>query len=184
MKVLKRVTNVFLILFDSIIVIVLIAVISNFIQTKILQKKYANFFGYSMFQIKTGSMAGTIEINDAVLVKNTQNVNIDEIIVFLEDKSIITHRLIKEENNEYITKGDANTSEDNPIQKSQVIGKVVKILPRFGIWMKVLTDKSVIICIIMTLVFLGFTLSVKEEKISRRGRRRRKPTNEKKEKEE
>jgi len=111
-------------------------------------------------------------------------VNIDEIIVFLEDKSIITHRLIKEENNEYITKGDANTSEDNPIQKSQVIGKVVKILPRFGIWMKVLTDKSVIICIIMTLVFLGFTLSVKEEKISRRGRRRRKPTNEKKEKEE
>lgn len=184
MDKLKKLGNIFLIIIDIIAVIAIILVISTFIQIKILKKNYANFFGYSIFKITTGSMSGTIEINDAVVVKNTKDVEAGDIIAFSEGKNIITHRVIKKENENYKTRGDANTGVDRPVEKANVIGKVVKIIPQFGVWVQVFSDKGVVTCIIMTLIFLGFTISIKDEKILRRVKRRRKSTNEKKEKEE
>ena len=81
MDKLKKLGNIFLIIIDIIAVIAIILVISTFIQIKILKKNYANFFGYSIFKITTGSMSGTIEINDAVVVKNIKDVEAGDIIV-------------------------------------------------------------------------------------------------------
>ena len=38
------------------------------IQIKILHNPYPNIFGYTVFEVATGSMSGTIEIGDAVIV--------------------------------------------------------------------------------------------------------------------
>ena len=46
----------------------------TFVMTDILKKDYANVFGYTYFVVATGSMSGTIEVNDVVIVKLTDDV--------------------------------------------------------------------------------------------------------------
>ena len=180
----KKVLNALFLVLDIIIIVVLIGVFSNFLQISVFNKKYSDFFGYSLFVVKTGSMSGTIEIDDCIIVKITTDVKENDIISFVEDENVITHRLIQITDNNYITKGDANTGKDTPISKSSIIGKVVKIIPKFGIWIKVFSETQVIIPIIITVFLFGITLSIKDDKISRRReRRRRKRTNEQEEKE-
>ena len=51
---------------------VLLISIYNGIQTKIFGKNYSDFFGYTMFEVQTGSMADTINAGDWVLVEITK----------------------------------------------------------------------------------------------------------------
>ena len=48
---------------------------------------------------------------------------------------------------------------DNPIDKGLVVGKVVKILPKVGIWKKVLLTPKVIILIVLTLFIFSVLFS-------------------------
>ena len=52
----------------------------NFASVKIMHKSYTNFCGYSIFEVISGSMSPTIEVNDLILVKNTKNVKKNDII--------------------------------------------------------------------------------------------------------
>lgn len=158
-KIIKTVFNI-LILFMVCLVII---VSYNFFQINILKKQYTNFFGLTIFEITTGSMSGTIEVSDVILVKVTQDVKKDDIITFENKGEIITHRIIAEKGDELFTKGDANNGEDMPIQKNNVIGKVIKIFPKFGIWVKVLSDTKVIGSIIVTMILFGMAISSKKD---------------------
>lgn len=163
MKLLEKIVKI---VFDILIVFMfflVIVVFYNFFQINILKKQYSNFFGYTMFEVTTGSMSGTIEINDVILVKITQDVKKDDIITFKLKDEIITHRIIVENSDTLITKGDANNGKDKPIQKDYVIGKVIKVLPKFGIWVKVLSDTKVIGSIIITMVLFGLAVYNKNE---------------------
>ena len=181
-KIVKTIFNILII----VMVFIVIIVSYNFIQINVLKKQYANFLGYTIFEVSTGSMSGTIEINDVILVKITQNVKKDDIIKFFNKNEIITLRIIVDNNDKLVTKGDANTARDIAINRSDVIGKVIKILPRFGIWVKVLSDTKVIGSVIITMILFGFAVSTtKEEKqeekksFSRFMRSRREKRNEK-----
>ena len=63
-------------------------------QIKILNKGYANLFGYTFFQVATGSMSDTIEIGDVIIVRITKEIEENYIIVYKEEENYITHRLI------------------------------------------------------------------------------------------
>ena len=64
-------------------------------QIEIVKNDYANIFGYTFFEVATGSMSPTIEIGDVIITKITKEVSENDIIVYKDGKSIITHRLIK-----------------------------------------------------------------------------------------
>ena len=116
-------------------------------------------------------MSGTIEVNDIVIVKITKDVSENDIITFKQNDAIITHRIIGIDDEYINTKGDANNSEDSPIKKEQVIGKVVKIISKLGIWIKVLSESRVIISIIITILLFG--LAVSSESNNRNNRNKR-----------
>ena len=158
-NIIKTIFNILIIF----MVFLVIVVAHNFIQINILKKQYTNFFGFTIFEVTTGSMSGTIEINDVILVKITKDVKEKDIITFEANGEIITHRVLAEKDDELYTKGDANTGEDTPIKKDSVIGKVVKIFPKFGIWVKVLSDTKVIGSIIITILLFGIAISSKNE---------------------
>ena len=163
MKLLEKIVKTFFNILMIFIVLLLIIVSFNFFQINVLKKKYTNFFGYTIFEVTTGSMSGTIEINDVILVKVTKDVKEKDIITFEKDEEIITHRVLAEKEGELFTKGDANTGEDTPVKKEEVIGKVVKILPKFGIWVKVFSDMKVVGSIIITMILFGMAVSSKNE---------------------
>ncbi len=129
------------------------------VQTKILGNDYPNFFGYSIFEVQTGSMADTINPGDWIIVKLTDNVKIKDIITYKLNNEYITHRIIEQYNGTYVTKGDANNSKDEPIDQKQVVGKVIKILANYGIVRKVFFNPAVLIMFILTLLLFNLTFS-------------------------
>ena len=152
MKTMKNYINKILNFITTIIIILLsISVISSF-QTTFFGKKYNSFFGYSLFEIQTASMAGEMEIGDWILVKITDDVKLNDIITFEQDGSFITHRIIEQYKDTYITKGDSNNSKDTPITKEQIVGKMIKVMPKFGIVKKTFFNPKVLITLIITII--------------------------------
>ncbi|MDD5980081.1 MAG: signal peptidase I [bacterium] len=158
-KIVKIVTNI-LMFFVAIIVFF---ALYNFFVLNILNKPYVNFFGYTFFDVATGSMAEQINIDDVIIVKITKDVKEQDIITYKVGKDFITHRIVKMEQDVIVTKGDANNVSDNPIDKSVVVGKVVKVIPRLGIWKKTLTEPKVLISILVTLTLFSVAFSYKSK---------------------
>ena len=155
-------------------IIIMISVIYFFYQIKIQNKIYVNILGYTILEVKSGSMEDHILIGDLLLVKVLENKNKDElkindVITFRKEKHLITHRIIKLEENSLTTKGDANNTEDEPIVFDDIIGKVVKILPNVLIWKKVLAETKVLIPLIagFTLFAIATIIDTREDSLER-----------------
>ena len=150
-KVISFILNTLL----TIITIVIIIGAYYMYQVKIQKKDYANLFGYSLFEVATGSMSPTIEVGDVVITKLTKEVNANDIIVYMDGKNIITHRLIEKNGDKIITRGDANNSEDKPIEEKMIIGEVVKIIPQLGTWQQILSSPEILVLIIILILILS-----------------------------
>ena len=160
MKKTRKINMIGCILNILITVVVVITIIGLYYmaQVKILNKDYANIFGYTFFEVATGSMANTINIGDIVVVKVNEVFKENDIIVYKEENSFITHRVIKIDGQDLITRGDANNSEDKPIKSDQILGKVIYIIPKIGIWRRVLASPEILGMIIISIILLGVVL--------------------------
>ena len=97
-------------------------------------------FGFRLFTVATGSMKGVYNVNDVIAVKDFDNkkLKVGDDIAFvgnrggLENK-LVTHRIIKIEEDSngriFTTKGVKNSVEDPSITESQILGKVVGVVP-------------------------------------------------------
>ena len=143
-KITEKIVSIILDILIVIFGFILLIFIYKNIQTKIMGNDYTSLFGYSTFEVETGSMEGneedSISTGDWVVVKYTNNIQLGDIITFQKDGAFITHRVIEEYNGTYITKGDANNAKDDPVSREQIVGKVVKILPFFGIIRKTILN--------------------------------------------
>ena len=139
--------------------IVVFVSVYSFIYTQVLKNDYVNLFGYSFFTVKSGSMTGTIEVNDFIVVKVCNDVKENDVITFIDNNgSIVTHRYIKTVDNKIITQGDANNAQDDPITKDSVIGKVIYIFsPTFAV-----KCVAVILIIGIFLVLINFDQLIKK----------------------
>lgn len=163
--IIKKIINIALDVFIVILGVILLITVYNNIQVKILGRDYASFFGHSVFEVQTGSMGEIIEPGDWIVVKYEKNIKLNDIVTFEHKGEYITHRVIEAYNGTYVTKGDANTAKDAPISKEQIVGKVVKVVPNFGILRKTIFNPIVLIAIIITLFFLNqvFKKTTKED---------------------
>lgn len=137
------------------------------ITTGIMKMDYANIFGYTYFQVKTGSMSNVIDVGDIVIVKLGDEYKKGDIITYKSKGEFITHRLVDIKEDKIITKGDVNNVLDDPIVKKQVIGKVTTIIST-SLCLKIL-GIAIIVLIILTLlnfdtVFEKFIIGDKETK--------------------
>ncbi len=149
MNKLHKVASVFgYVIFSIIITFALYA----FISTELLKKDYVDVFGYTYFIVSTGSMRDELDVNDVVIVSLNDTYNEKDIITFREDNEYITHRIVCISGDTYTTKGDANNTNDNPIVKDQIVGKVVFHFSLFTL-IKIV---GVIIILFIIFSFLNF----------------------------
>ena len=158
-KIIRKIIGILLDILILGITILIIIGIYYLYQVKIQKNNYANIFGYTFFEVATGSMANTINIGYVVIVKITKKVNENDIIVYQDENNFITHRLIEKNGDELKTKGDANNSEDTPVEMVQVLGKVEKIIPKIGIWKKVFMSPQMLGLISAFVAFLGIIIN-------------------------
>ncbi len=153
--------------FDFLLIVISIIIIIGMyyiFQVGIQKKSYANMFGYTFFEVATGSMSPTIETGDLVVAKLTKDVSEDEIIVYKENKDFITHRLIKIEDDMLITKGDNNNCKDCPITPEQVMGKVVFTIPKVRNIKKVLLSPPILILAFSIIILLIISFFISKDK--------------------
>ena len=122
---------------------VFIVIILAYLAFIIVQRFSGNksVFGYRLFTIATGSMAGVYEINDVIAVKDcdTNTLKVGDDIAYQGNRGgleglLITHRIIRIEDKEdgsrmFVTKGVNAPGEDPAIEESQILGKVVGVVP-------------------------------------------------------
>ena len=135
----------------------------TFVMTDIMKKDYVNVFGYTYFVVSTGSMSGTIEVNDIIFVKITDDVEVDDVISYVnKDGDIITHRLIQKVGNKLIAQGDVNNVADDPIEKDALIGEVKLIVsPSF-----LLKSIAIFLILFIALSLINFDKIMKKYVVS------------------
>ena len=88
---------------------------------------------YSLKMVLSGSMSPAIKTGSIVAVKPVSSYSVGDVITFKKgqgEENILTHRIIGQTEQSFITQGDANNVADaNPVKKEQILGKVVLAVP-------------------------------------------------------
>lgn len=156
-KILKIISTILTVILFLILAITIYAKI-NMISSG---NNYFKIFGYSIFKVTTGSMEPTIKKNDLIIVKETKGFKVNDIVTYISGKDFITHRIVTVSGSVIVTKGDANNAADDKIKEEDIIGTVVSILPKMGIWQEIFSTPKIIIILFITLLLFDFAFSYK-----------------------
>ena len=123
--------------------------------------KLFKLIGFRTYTVLSGSMEPKFYPGDLVVTqhKDKANIKINDIVTFKnEEGAIITHRIISQTNEGYITKGDNNNVEDaGNLKEDSIIGKVKFSIPKVGYIISYLSNpKMVAIEMVLLAVFIFF----------------------------
>ncbi len=139
-----------------IIVMTILILVYNFYQLKVVKRDYVPFFDYAIFEVVSNSMSPEINKDDVVIVKISSKINKGDVITYKMQDAFVTHRVLEINKNHYLTKGDANNTNDAPVNNENVVGKVVRTIPSLGTWRKVVVDPVFLISVIGFLALMNY----------------------------
>lgn len=114
---------------NQIIFILIILISVTIISIKFCLKD-SQPFGVTILRVSSNSMVPKFKKGDFIVIKKKEKYNVGDIITFevIEENSkyYITHRIVEKNENEFITKGDANNKNDNyKVYENAIKGKVI-----------------------------------------------------------
>jgi signal peptidase len=89
-------------------------------------------FGCGASIVLSGSMEPALSVNDLVFIRQTQDIEPGDIIVYQSGGELVIHRVISRSGNQVITRGDANNVADDPVDVVSVKGKMIGRIPALG----------------------------------------------------
>ena len=111
-------------------------------------------FGIGAAVVLSGSMEPTLRVNDVIFFRETETFEEGDIVVFQDRGKHVVHRVIALQEDQMVTKGDANNAADEPVLLENVRGTVVFSIPAVGGVIRVLKTPVGTICLLALLVFL------------------------------
>ena len=170
----KVIGNILFIIF----MIVMIILILTTIQTRIMGRE-PSLLGHRLYVVDSGSMSPTLKIGTLITVKEIGPKEIidGDIITYRgSGDSVVTHRVmeVKDGGATFITKGDANETEDPmPLDSGKLIGKVVFSIPYIGLLLKLLQTKAgligIVILILVGIIIQTFVTKKGKDKVDNKG---------------
>ena len=159
-KKLKIVKLVAWCLLGVILAFILIAVATLLVKKYIKKDPVPMFMGVSTMVVITGSMSGTIEKGDLIIVTKAKEYKLTDIVTYIEKDSnvVVTHRLVNygEEEGTFIAKGDANNTTDiYPVSVDQIVGKVTGHIPKLGLVFDWIVQEGGVIYIVSLILIIG-----------------------------
>ncbi|MBR1455739.1 MAG: class B sortase [Oscillospiraceae bacterium] len=111
--------------------------------------------GYDVYNVVSGSMAPAIPEGSVVYVQEADPVEIEpgDVIAFWDGATVVTHRVAENHvvMGEFVTKGDANDTEDiSPVPYNALIGHVKRHFPVVGQFLSLLASgvgKAYLLCL-------------------------------------
>lgn len=89
-------------------------------------------FGVGAAVVLSGSMEPELSVGDLLIISERESYEINDVVVYQDSGMAITHRIVFIADNEIITRGDANNTDDSPISREQIKGEVVLAIPFVG----------------------------------------------------
>ena len=158
-KMFKKVNNI--IEYTIIFLVIFVNAILIF-QSVHNPSKTPSIFGKKAFVIISGSMIPEIQIGDVVVVNETDDVHVGDVIAFRRESTVIVHRIVKEMNINgaimYQTKGDNNNVEDKElVGMSAIEGVMIGKIPFIGkILMWLYNNLSIVIAVVIILFIIKY----------------------------
>ena len=114
---------------NQIIFILIILISVTIISIKFCLKD-SQPFGVTILRVSSNSLVPKFKKGDFIVIRKQEKYNVGDIITFevIEENSkyYITHRIVEKNENEFITKGDANNKNDNyKVYENAIKGKVI-----------------------------------------------------------
>ena len=84
-------------------------------------------YGFSVATVSSGSMEPNLQVGDVIIMKEFESYDVNDIVTFnSNDECLVTHRIIRKDGNNFITKGDSNNTKDTEtVSIENVEGKVI-----------------------------------------------------------
>ena len=118
-------------------------------------------FGIGAAVVLSGSMEPEISVGDLLIVVEKDEYYVNDVVVYQDGRMSVTHRIISVSGDEIITRGDANNTEDSPITRDMIKGRVVLTIPLVGHLVNLIKTP------VGTLVFLGLAIWLMERSFRR-----------------
>ncbi len=150
-KLKNFISKIFSFLLISLSILIIIFSLYYIVQIKFKNKILVNFFGYTILEVKSGSMEKELLVSDIILIKliegenKKEKIKVDDIITFRQENHLVTHRVLELNEDDLITKGDANNVADRPINYPSIEGKYIKTFINKNILKQVVLEKKVFI---------------------------------------
>jgi signal peptidase I len=119
--------------------------------------------GYGASIILSDSMEPELSVNDIAIIKRTHDVSTGDVIVYQNGPDLIIHRVVAKHNGKVWTKGDAVSRVDDPVDISDVMGKMVFSVSTGGKLVSILKDPTVVV-VLLLVAFILFEHSFYIEK--------------------
>ena len=116
-KTIRIIKKVLSIIGYSLLALLVVMTIWLVIDKFIIKSPVPSFLGFSTLRVETGSMTGTINEGDVIVIFKTNNYKIGDIVTYIQEGDLLptTHRIVLYEGSDgYITKGDFNNTTDLP----------------------------------------------------------------------
>lgn len=158
MKVVKK---VLLISVTVLLVLMVSFNIYNLFSLKIMKRPLTTIGGYSVLEVVSGSMEPAIHIGDMIII-NTKESSYSEndIVTFLDvNGSFVTHRIVTINEEEMVTKGDFNNTEDEPMKIDKIVGKYVTKIPGAGKLLSSLKNPFTLVMILIIGLLVCYLIS-------------------------
>ena len=151
----KKVLRILSTALTALCALVLVANVYTIVMRAVTDELQPDFFGFSSAVVISGSMSGSIEVNDMIVIHERNSYAVGDIVTFERNGNLITHRIVGEGEDGFVTKGDANNAEDaDALGEENIVGKVVLVIPRVGRAIELLRTPLGM----TVLVFAGFLL--------------------------
>lgn len=90
-------------------------------------------FGFGMTVVLSGSMEPELSVDDLLIVTPADTYEVGDVVVYQTQRTAVVHRIVSINGDEIITRGDANTGDDEPITQANIKGRVVCAIPFVGL---------------------------------------------------
>ena len=168
MTMIKIAQRTFHITITSILIAILLANLYTLYMRELKNELQPAVFGWSWAIVISGSMEPNIGINDLIIVHNEPEYSVGDVITYKAENYVVTHRIIAEMDSKFITKGDANNTEDSsPVPETSIVGKVKFVIPKVGLMIEYLKTPLGMTCVALC-GFLIIEISFLNDKIKKK----------------
>lgn len=122
----------------ALLAVLLIAVIGlnlwMLVQQSVFHQDPPELLGYSQLVVTSGSMEPAFSAGDMIVIRQEEDYGLGDIVTFrLDGGELVTHRIVGSVEGSFITKGDANNTEDDALLAPEnIVGKLVTCIPAVG----------------------------------------------------